>query len=94
MGRIDLPALDLNSVSSVTVFDFITRFMIEDTAALMEFCKDAVVAKTVMWRVAGPLSVTLGWLPWKSRVGLDKIIELEGKTVYLCREIDIKANFI
>lgn len=79
MGRIDLPALNLNSVSSVTGFDFITRFMIEDTDVLMEFCKDAVVAKTVMWRVKGPLSVTLGWFPWNSVVGLDKTIELEGK---------------
>jgi hypothetical protein len=79
MGIIDLPALDLNSVSSVTGFNFITRFMIEDADALMEFCKDAVVSKTVMWRVAGPLSVTLGWLPWKSKVNLDKTIELEGK---------------
>ncbi|EPB87600.1 hypothetical protein HMPREF1544_05582 [Mucor circinelloides 1006PhL] len=78
MGTIDLPALDLNSASSVTNFNFITRFMIDDTDALMDFCKDAVVAKTIMWRVAGPLSVTLGWLPWKSNVDLDKTIELEG----------------
>jgi hypothetical protein len=83
MGKIDLPALDLNGVSSVTGFDFITRFVIDDdTEALMEFCKDAVVAKTVMWRVSGPLSVNLGWLPWKSNVDLDKIIELEGKKNY------------
>lgn len=78
MGTIDLPALDLNSASSVTDFNFITRFMIDDTDALMDFCKDAVVAKTIMWRVAGPLSVTLGWLPWNSNVDLDKTIELEG----------------
>ncbi|CEP15441.1 hypothetical protein [Parasitella parasitica] len=78
MGTIDLPALDLNSVSSVTSFDFVTRFVIDDTDALMDFCKDAVVAKTILWRVAGPLSVTLGWLPWKSNVHLDKTIELEG----------------
>ncbi|KAI8637075.1 hypothetical protein BD408DRAFT_425155 [Parasitella parasitica] len=78
MGTIDLPALDLNSLSSVTTFDFVTRFLIDDTDALMNFCKDAVVAKTIMWRVAGPLSVTLGWLPWKSNVNLDKTVELEG----------------
>lgn len=78
MGTIGLPALDLNSVSSVTTFNFITQFMIDDTDALMDFCKDAVIAKTIMWRVAGPLSVTLGWLPWKSNVDLDKTIELEG----------------
>ncbi|OAD03029.1 hypothetical protein MUCCIDRAFT_91588 [Mucor lusitanicus CBS 277.49] len=78
MGTIDLPALDLNSASAATPFDFITQFVIDDTDALMDFCKDAVVAKTIMWRVAGPLSVTLGWLPWNSNVDLDKTVELEG----------------
>lgn len=82
MGKIDLPALDLSSVSSVTGFDFVTRFVIDDTDALMEFCKGAVAAKTVMWRVSGPLSVNLGWLPWKSNVGIDKEIELEGMVWY------------
>jgi hypothetical protein len=82
MGKIDLPALDLSSASSVTAFDFITRFMIDDTDSLMEFCKGAVAAKTVMWRVSGPLSINLGWLPWKSNVELDKTIELEGKFFY------------
>lgn len=89
MGKIDLPALDLSSVSSVTGFDFVTRFVIEDTDALMEFCKGAVAAKTVMWRVSGPLSVNLGWLPWKSNVGIDKEIELEGMLqlyYFLCME--------
>lgn len=89
MGKIDLPALDLNSADAVTGFDFITRFMIDDTDALMEFCKDAVVAETIMWRVSGPLSVNLGWLPWKSNVDLDKTIELEGKKkieIYAARQ--------
>jgi hypothetical protein len=78
MGSIVLPALDLNDVSNVTSFDFITRFMIHDTDALTEFCKGAVAAETIMWRVSGPLLVNLGWLPWKANVDLDKTIELEG----------------
>jgi hypothetical protein len=83
MGKIDLPALDLNSSSSVTGFDFISQFVIQDTNALMEFCKDAVVAETIMWRVAGPLAVNLGRLPWKSNVELDKTIELEGELKFM-----------
>ncbi|KAG2236998.1 hypothetical protein INT48_001765 [Thamnidium elegans] len=78
MGSIDLPALDLNHGSAVTDFDFVTDFLIDDTDALMEFCKDAVVAETVLWRVVGPLSVSLGWLPWKSNVVLDKTVAIEG----------------
>lgn len=89
MGKINLPALDLNSVSSVTGFDFITRFVIDDTDALMEFCKDAVASKTVMWRVSGPLSVNLGWLPWKSNADIDKTIELEGMNGL--KETDMKS---
>lgn len=84
MGKIDLPALDLSGVSSVTGFDFITAFMIDDTNALMEFCKDAVIAETIMWRVSGPLTVNLGWLPWSSNVDLDKAIALEGIRIFKC----------
>lgn len=83
MGKIDLPALDLNGVSSVTGFDFITEFIIDDTNALMEFCKDAVIAETIMWRVSGPLTVNLGWLPWRSNVDLDKTIALEGMSIFI-----------
>lgn len=79
MGFITLPSLGLNSASNVTTFDFITQFMIKDTDALTEFCKDAVAVETIMWRVAGPLLVNLGWLPWKVNVDLDKTVELEGK---------------
>lgn len=93
MGTIDLPALDLNHGSAVTDFDFVTDFLINDTDALMEFCKDAVVAETVLWRVVGPLSVSLGWLPWTSNVILDKTVAIEGthkiKRIYILKILGV-----
>jgi hypothetical protein len=79
IGLVALPPLTLNSTSQVTHFDFITTFLIQDTQALMLFCKQAVVAKTVMWRLTGILPLSLGWLPYKPNVDLDRSIVLQGK---------------
>ncbi|OBZ82496.1 hypothetical protein A0J61_09455 [Choanephora cucurbitarum] len=78
MGTIQLPELQLNSRSNVTSFDFVTQFVIDDSDALMAFCKDAVTAHTIVWRITGPLSVSFGWVPWVPKVALDKSIDIEG----------------
>ncbi|KAI8968173.1 hypothetical protein BDF20DRAFT_165109 [Mycotypha africana] len=78
LGTIDIPTLQLNDTSNVTSFDFITRFVIDDTDALMTFCKDAVSATTILWRISGPLSMNVAKLPWDIYTDLDKLIELEG----------------
>ncbi|KAI8884697.1 hypothetical protein K501DRAFT_217151 [Backusella circina FSU 941] len=77
IGLVALPELTLNSSSPVTRFDFITTFLIQDTQALMLFCKQAVVAKTVMWHLSGILPLSLGWLPYKPNVDLDRSIVLQ-----------------
>ncbi|RCH93974.1 hypothetical protein CU097_000838, partial [Rhizopus azygosporus] len=78
MGTIDLPALSLNASSAVTEFDFITQFIIQDSHAFMTFCKQAVQARIVTWHIQGPLSVSIGWVPWHPSVDLNKDIHLEG----------------
>jgi hypothetical protein len=78
IGIIGLPALSLNASSAFTEFDFVTRFIIQDSHAFMSFCKQAVEAPTVIWHIIGPLSIGIGWVPFHSTVELDKNIELEG----------------
>ncbi|KAI9282700.1 hypothetical protein BY458DRAFT_497052 [Sporodiniella umbellata] len=76
LGTIELPALSLNDSSPSTTFDFVTDFVIQDTQALMAFCKHAVEAQTVLWHIYGPLTVHLGSLG--STLTLDKRVALAG----------------
>ncbi|KAI9010879.1 hypothetical protein CLU79DRAFT_448547 [Phycomyces nitens] len=78
IGTIDLPPLSLSRTTNTTTFDFITRFVVEDTEALIAFCQDAVASETVLWRVAGPVPLQIGNLPIHTKVRLDKVVRLEG----------------
>ena len=77
MGMIDLPPLTLASDSSITPFDFVTHFTVNDDEELIRFAQNAVSEKMVSWRLKGPLALKLGW--FGADVDLEKQIYLEGK---------------
>ncbi|KAI7853773.1 hypothetical protein BDC45DRAFT_606258 [Circinella umbellata] len=76
MGMIDLPPLTLAPDSSVTPFDFVTHFTVNDDEELIRFAQNAVSEKMVSWRLKGPLALKFGW--FGADVNLEKQVYLEG----------------
>lgn len=83
LGMIDLPGFMLSS-TNVTSLDFVTQFVVggddDQAAAMVAFCKDAMELDKVGWQVSGTLVATVGWLPLKNHVSLNKWIDIDGKS--------------
>ncbi|KAG1491054.1 hypothetical protein G6F46_010383 [Rhizopus delemar] len=69
IGIIGLPALSLNASSAFTEFDFVTRFIIQDSHAFMSFCMNGL-KETKMQSMSFPGANPLGGVSISGTVGL------------------------